>query len=61
VLEKHSRLTDDGRAFWWTERLWRLASDLPVQRVQIVDIADFGIAGSETGPLPVVRSQSMLG
>jgi predicted kinase len=41
VPEKHSRLTDDGRAFWWTERLWRLASELPVQLVEIADIADF--------------------
>jgi predicted kinase len=41
VPEKHSRLTGHGRAFWWTERLWRLASDLPVQRVDIADIADF--------------------
>ena len=41
VPEKHSRLTDDGRAFWWTERLWRLANDLSVQLLEIADIADF--------------------
>jgi predicted kinase len=43
VPEKHSRPTDGGRAFWWTERLWGLARDLPVQRVAIADIAEFDV------------------
>lgn len=41
VPETHSRPTSAGRAFWWTERLWTLARDLPVERVAIADIAEF--------------------
>jgi hypothetical protein len=29
-VQKHSRLTPEGRAFWYTERLWQLAAGLPV-------------------------------
>lgn len=40
--QKHSRpLPQGGRAVWLTERLWRLAQDLPVQRVAIAAIAEF--------------------
>ena len=39
--EKHSRPVAGGRAVWFTERLWRLAGDLPVQTVAISEIAEF--------------------
>lgn len=40
-MEKHSRETAKGRAFWYTERLWRLAEGLPVTSVAIDSIAEF--------------------
>src|SRR3954471_11387859 len=38
--EKHSRPVPGGRAVWLTERLWKLAKDLPVERVPISSIAE---------------------
>ena len=38
--EKHSRPTAAGRAVWYTERLWRLARDLPVQTIAVADIPE---------------------
>lgn len=38
--EKHSRSTAAGRAVWYTERLWRLAHDLPVRMIAIADVAE---------------------
>lgn len=38
--EKHSRPTPVGRAVWYTERLWRLARDLPVHMVAVADIPE---------------------
>ena len=40
-MQKHSRITPEGRAFWYTERLWSLASQLPVKPIRIDDIEDF--------------------
>ena len=40
-MQKHSRMTPDGRAFWYTERLWMLAESLPVQTVSIDSIPEF--------------------
>ncbi len=39
--QKHSRSTKNGRAFWYTERLWQLAGDLPVKLVAIDSIPEF--------------------
>jgi hypothetical protein len=39
--EKHSRPIAGGRAVWYTERLWRLARDLPVELVAIAAIEEF--------------------
>jgi hypothetical protein len=41
VPQKHSRLTDRGRLVWYTERLWQLASQLPVKTVSLESIAEF--------------------
>ncbi len=38
--EKHSRRTPVGRAVWYTDRLWRLARDLPVQTGAVAAIAE---------------------
>jgi hypothetical protein len=38
---KHSWPTPQGRYFWWSERLWTLAKDLPIKRILIDDIAEF--------------------
>lgn len=40
-MAKHSRSTENGRAFWMTERLWKLSANLPVVRVSIESIAEF--------------------
>jgi hypothetical protein len=40
-LQKHSRLTPEGRAFWYTEHLWELAAGLPVITVSIDEIPEF--------------------
>ena len=39
-MQKHSRITTEGRAFWYTERLWREAADLPVNNVPIDDVPE---------------------
>ncbi|MFT4934424.1 MAG: hypothetical protein ACI9LT_001104 [Pseudoalteromonas distincta] len=39
--EKHSRTVPGGRGYWWTQRLWALAADLPVEQVALSDIAEF--------------------
>lgn len=39
--EKHSRPVPGGRGFWWTDRLWSLASSLTPFRVAIDDIPEF--------------------
>jgi hypothetical protein len=42
--EKHTRpLADGRRGLWWTDRLWDLTADLPVQRLKLADIAEFDI------------------
>jgi hypothetical protein len=41
VPQKHSRITDRGRLVWYTERLWRLASHLPVKTIALESIAEF--------------------
>ncbi|HEX8249131.1 MAG TPA: hypothetical protein VF599_13220 [Pyrinomonadaceae bacterium] len=43
VTQKHSRLTANGRYVWFTERLWRLAENLPVKTVGIESIAEFDL------------------
>jgi hypothetical protein len=40
MAEKHSRPVPGGRAFWWTENLWRAAAELPVFRVTVAEIAE---------------------
>ena len=40
-MQKHSRLTAGGRYVWYTERLWRLAEDLPVTTLAIESLAEF--------------------
>jgi hypothetical protein len=40
MAEKHTRPIMGGRGLWWTERLWRLAAELPVQPVMIADIPE---------------------
>ena len=39
--ERHSRPVPGGRAFYLTERLWKLAEDLPVEPVLIDAIREF--------------------
>src|SRR5262245_32136609 len=41
MAEKHSRLTPTGRLVWFTERLWYLRRELPVQQFPIAQIAEF--------------------
>lgn len=41
MAQKHSRLTAKGRCIWYTERLWRMARNLPVKSVLIESIAEF--------------------
>ncbi|MDO8900390.1 MAG: hypothetical protein Q7V15_03455 [Phenylobacterium sp.] len=41
--EKHSRTVPGGRGYWWTQRLWTLAADLPVQPVALSDIPEFDV------------------
>ena len=40
---KHSRMTEQGRAVWLTERLWEFARDLPVRQVPIGQIREFDL------------------
>jgi hypothetical protein len=39
--QRHSRAVPGGRAFYMTERLWKLAADLPVESVAIDAISEF--------------------
>ncbi|HRE84481.1 MAG TPA: hypothetical protein PLN52_25790 [Opitutaceae bacterium] len=39
--QTHSRMTAEGRAVWYTERLWGLSAGLPVKRVRIDQIKEF--------------------
>lgn len=42
--DKYTRpLADGRRGLWWTDRLWALAADLPVERVKLADIGEFDI------------------
>jgi hypothetical protein len=41
MVDKHSRPVDGGRAFWLSERLWRLSAELPVRPIAVADIAEF--------------------
>lgn len=41
MRETHSRPTPEGRAFWWTDRLWQLSVDLPADDVAIGSIPEF--------------------
>ena len=41
MTQKHSRLIPGGRALWFTERLWRLAENLPVKSVAVESIPEF--------------------
>jgi hypothetical protein len=41
VAQKHSQVTPEGRCVWHTERLWRLARNLPVKIVPLESIAEF--------------------
>ncbi len=38
--ENHSHTVPGGRGFWWTERLWALAADLPVFQAAIADVTE---------------------
>ena len=38
--EKHSRAVPEGRAVWYTERLWRLAAGLPVELVALTALPE---------------------
>lgn len=39
--QKHSHPHPEGRAYWWTERLWREAAALSPRSVAIDSIAEF--------------------
>jgi hypothetical protein len=41
MAQKHSRLTEQGRAVWYTERLWQLARELPVKTIALESIGEF--------------------
>jgi hypothetical protein len=41
MAESHSHMTPQGRAHWFTERLWEAARGLPVRQVAIADIPEF--------------------
>ena len=41
MAQKHSRKTERGRLYWYTERLWELARDLPIKTVAIDAIPEF--------------------
>jgi hypothetical protein len=41
MAQKHSRLTSKGRCVWQTERLWRLAENLPVKSVLVESVSEF--------------------
>ena len=39
--DRHTRLVPEGRAVWYTERLWELTRDLPIRTVSLSEIAEF--------------------
>jgi len=41
MAQTHSRPIENGRAVYYTERLWELSRDLRVERVLIADIPEF--------------------
>lgn len=42
--DKYTRPLGEGRrGLWWTDRLWALATDLPVQRVEVASIPELEI------------------
>ena len=41
MAEKHSRMTEKSRYYWWTQRLWELSQDLPIITVEIGSIKEF--------------------
>lgn len=41
MAQTHSRPIENGRAVYYTERLWQLARELPVETVLIADIPEF--------------------
>jgi hypothetical protein len=41
MAEKHSRRVPEGRAVWYTRRLWECAAGLPVYTIAIADIPEF--------------------
>ena len=56
MAQKHSRLTRNGRYLWYTERLWRLAQNLPVKSVSIESIAELDQnCWFDAGTLPSCR------
>lgn len=40
-MARHSRLMPEGRYVWQTERLWRLAENLPVKIIPLENIKEF--------------------
>jgi len=38
--EKHSHTVPGGRGWWWTERLWHEAEDLPVEKVEVSSVIE---------------------
>ncbi|MBA2247068.1 MAG: hypothetical protein H0W23_02985 [Chloroflexia bacterium] len=41
MVEKHSRIVTEGRAVWYTRRLWEYAAGLSVYTIAIADIPEF--------------------
>jgi hypothetical protein len=41
MAEKHSRMTEKGRLYWWTQRLWELSRELPIIAIEIGSIQEF--------------------
>ncbi len=53
--EKHSHLVPAGHGYWWTDRLWAAAADLPIQTVPIDSIAEFDMDCWFRGKGPTCR------
>lgn len=53
--ESHSHPVNGVRAHWWSERLWRLAEELTVERVAIDEIAEFDMDCWFKGIAPTCR------
>src|SRR5258706_1271466 len=41
MLDRHSHLTEQGRCFWYVDRLWKLAEGLPIKTVRLDSISEF--------------------